>query len=133
MTTHIAWKPFYSVGEPSLDAQHKQILGIVSALYAAMEQGRDCAVMEGLLDRLCRYTNTHFKHEEQIMRECDYPGFAQHKAMHERLRQRTADLRAHATLVTAPDLLRFLKEWWMKHIQDIDKNYAPYLAARIPS
>ena len=131
MNDQILWKPFYSVGDPSLDAQHKQILAMVSELYAAMERGEDCAVLEKILDRLCEYANTHFKYEEQIMQEHGYPHFAEHKALHDRLRKRTTDLRANLSLLTAPDLLRFLKQWWIGHIQGKDKDYTPYLPVRV--
>ena len=61
------------------------------------------------------------------MREHDYPALAEHAALHARLRHRTADFQAHANLVTSRDLLRFVKEWWLEHIQGEDKKYAPYL------
>ena len=127
MAVNIAWKPFYSVGAPLLDAQHKQIIRIVSELYEALDQGNDAALLEPLLDRLVQYTSAHFKYEEDIMRQHDYPGLAEHKALHDRLRQRTADLRANVSLVTGRDLLRFVKDWWLEHIQGEDKKYAPYL------
>ena len=41
--------------------------------------------------------------------------------------------RSHANLVMGQDLLRFLKEWWITHIQEEDQQYAPYLAASVPS
>jgi hemerythrin len=31
--------------------------------------------------------------------------------------------------VTARDVLVFLKDWWLGHIQGEDKKYAPYLQA----
>jgi len=128
MANYIVWKSFYSVGDPTLDAQHKQIIAIVSDLYTAIEEGRDRDVLKPLLDRLSRYVVAHFKYEEQIMEEHGYPGLAQHKALHDRLRRRTTDLRTHVSLVTGPDLLHFLKEWWIEHIQHQDKQYTPYLA-----
>jgi len=127
MNTYVAWKPFYSVGHPALDAQHKQIIGVINDLYAAMSQGEERAALESLLDRLVQYTKTHFAYEEQVMQQHDYPGLTHHKRLHDRLRQRTADLRAHLGLVTGVDLLHFLKEWWLEHIQGQDKQYAPYL------
>jgi hemerythrin len=56
-----------------------------------------------------------------------YPDFAQYKALHDKIRKKTSDLREHAHLVTGHDLLRVLKEWWVGHIQSLDKKYAPYL------
>jgi len=129
MIPYVIWKDFYSVGDPSLDAQHKQILGTINELHEAMQKGKDRAVLRPILDRLLEYTLVHFKHEEQVMQEHEYPDFAHHKVLHDKIRQKTADLREHAYLVTGQDLLRFLKEWWVDHIQGQDKNYSPYLEA----
>jgi hemerythrin-like metal-binding protein len=127
MIPYVTWKDFYSVGDPSIDAQHKQIIGAINELYEAMQLGKDRAVLEPILDRLLQYTLAHFEHEEQVMQEHEYPDFAPHKALHDRIRQKTIDLREHAHLVTGHDLLRFLKDWWVGHIQGCDKKYTPYL------
>ena len=63
------------------------------------------------------------------MQEAGYPEaeFEAHKALHDAMRQRTIGLRTHLTLVTARDVLVFLKDWWLDHIQGEDKKYAVYL------
>ena len=38
MPVYVEWKPYYSVGDPALDAGHQQILGILDELYAAMQR-----------------------------------------------------------------------------------------------
>jgi hemerythrin len=129
MAAYVQWKPIYSVGDPALDAEHKQIIAVLDDLYAAMEQGPNHPVSTALWERLLRYTITHFKHEERVMRQHDYPGLSGHVALHARLRQRTVDFQMHANLVTSRDLLQFVKEWWLEHIQGEDKKYAPYLTA----
>ena len=65
MTTYIDWKPYYGVGEP--DAQHKQIIGVINELYAAMEQGNDHAMLKPLLNRLVQFSEVAFQNEERIM------------------------------------------------------------------
>ena len=127
MIPYVTWKDFYSVGDPSIDAQHKQIIGAINDLYEAMQKRTDRAVLKPILDRLLQYTLAHFEHEEQVMRENEYPDFVQHKALHDRIRKKTSDLREHAGLVTGHELLHFLKEWWVGHIQSLDKKYTPYL------
>jgi hemerythrin-like metal-binding protein len=127
MIPYVAWKDLYSVGDPSIDAQHKVVLGIINELYEAMQQGQDRVFLKPILDRLLEYTLVHFQHEEQIMQEHRYPNFAEHVAEHDEMRKRTADFLEHAHLVTGKNLLRFLKEWWVGHIQGEDKKYAPYL------
>ena len=129
MSAYVQWKDFYSVGENSLDAQHKQIIAIIDDLYNAMHAGREYSELKGLMERLVRYTMTHFQHEEQIMQACGYPDFENHKALHDLMRRRTLGLRANLNLMTGHDLLCFLKDWWTGHIQSEDQCYIPYVSA----
>ena len=129
MSTYVPWKDFYSVGEESLDAQHRQVLSLINDLYDARNAGREYAELAAFLDRMVLYTMNHFKHEEQMMQACGYPDFDNHKAEHDRMRRRTAGLRTNVNLVTGSDLLSFLKDWWVNHIQSEDKCYVPYLSA----
>jgi hemerythrin-like metal-binding protein len=127
MAAYIAWKSFYTVNHPVLDAEHKQIIEYVNELYVAMNSPMDSEAKKRVLERLVQYTQTHFDHEEKFMREVDYPDLAVHKALHDDMRRRTIGLRTHLTSVTARDVLVFLKDWLLDHIQGEDKKYASYV------
>jgi hemerythrin len=129
----ISWKEFYSVGNPSLDAQHQQIIGVINELYDAMEKKSTQQVIKPILDSLVKYTFEHFKREEEAMVSVEYPDFTEHKALHDKIRQKTLDLKDNADFVTGQNLLAFLKEWWVGHIQTEDKKYAPFLEASVSS
>ena len=131
MTTYITWKDYYSVGDSSLDAQHKEIIKLINKLYAAMEEAAERRAAKQILDRLSRYTAGHFRYEEGVMREMGYPDRQAHAAEHEQMRQRTADLRPRLGLVTAREVLQLLKGWWLGHIQGEDKKYTPYLRTAV--
>ena len=94
-----------------------------------MEGDAQAEVRKRVLDRLVEYTHTHFDHEEKIMQDAGFPEgeFEAHKALHDAMRRRTMGLRTHLNLVTARDVLVFLKDWWLDHIQGEDKKYAVYL------
>ncbi len=124
---YIAWKDYYSVNDPSLDAEHKQVIDCINELYAAWQDPTKDVLKKRILDTLVKYTQTHFKHEEERMREADFPQFEAHKAVHDKMRQRTIGLRTHLNVVTARDVLVFLKDWWLEHIQGEDKLYSSYM------
>ena len=126
---YVVWKKFYSVNDPLLDAEHKQIIENISELYTAMNGPTDGEATRRVLDRLVQYTRDHFEHEEKVMKAVGFPNFDAHKALHDNMRQRTIGLRTHLSLVTARDMLAFLKDWWLNHIQGEDKQYAVYLEA----
>ena len=129
MGTYVSWKKLFSVGDDSIDAQHKQILSIINSLHNAIQDEKEYSVIEGLLERMLCYTKTHFQHEEQLMRACGYPDYENHKALHDQMQRRIAGLHANSNLVTGFDLMRFLKEWWINHIRGEDQCYVPYLSA----
>jgi len=127
MAPYIVWKDDYSVNDESLDTQHKQIIAIINELYTAMQKGVDYEVVKPLLDRLVQYTINHFRYEEKILLARQYPDFAQHKILHDKMRQQTIAWRENANIVTGQDLLVLLRDWWCNHIQDQDKKYSPYM------
>ena len=132
-TPYVTWKDYYSVGEPSLNAQHRQIIDFINELHVAMQRGGDHQIVRPLLDQLVQYTVSHFQYEEEFMLARQYPDFAAHKAEHDKMRRRTIALRDNAGLMTGRDLLVFLKEWWCNHIQEEDKKYAPFMNVLVQS
>jgi hemerythrin-like metal-binding protein len=127
MAEFITWKPYYSVNDPELDAEHRQIIECINQLYQHAQSMMAGAVTRQVLDRLVQYTRTHFEHEEERLQEIGFANFGAHKALHDQMRQRTAGLRANLSLVTFRDVLSFLKEWWVDHIQGEDRQYAGHL------
>jgi hemerythrin len=128
MEVYITWKDYYSVNDPLLDAEHKLIIDCINKLYTALQDDpKQGEATKRVLETLVQYTHTHFEHEEKRMQEADFPKFEAHKALHDDMRRRTIALRSHLTSVTARDVLVFLKEWWLGHIQGEDKVYAAYM------
>jgi len=125
----VVWDTTYSVGNDVLDTQHRQILEIINELFSAIKEGKDRDIVTPLLERMLRYTETHFAAEERFMQDYEYPEYEYHKSLHDRLRSRTAGLRTRAELVLGEDLLNFLKSWWLEHIQEEDQQYTAYARA----
>ena len=88
MAGYIGWKKFYTVNNPMLDAEHKQVIENINELYVSMNGPMDSAAKKQVLERLVQYTQTHFDHEEKIMQEVGYPDAAAHKALHDEMRRR---------------------------------------------
>jgi hemerythrin len=129
MAKYVEWKPFYSVGAPSIDGEHQRLLEMINELYMANQAGHGHDRIQGILERLADYTIVHFDHEERVMCECGYPRLEAHKLMHAEMRRRAHEYKANPNTVVGDELLIFLKDWWVRHIQNQDKAYAPYLDA----
>jgi hemerythrin len=124
------WKPAYSVNISSIDAQHQTLLAMGRELLDAMSTRQGQAATGKILDRLIKYTATHFAYEEQLMQTNGYPAFAAHKSEHDALiakvLQFQVDLKAGRAAISI-QLLEFLKNWLVGHIQGSDRKYVPFI------
>lgn len=124
------WKPEYSVHIGTIDAQHQSLLAIGDELHVAMTTGQGQAKMGKILNRLIQYTASHFAHEERLMQKHGYPDFAAHKAEHDTLVAKVtkfeADFKA-GHIGMSIEVLEFLKDWLVGHIQGSDRKYVACL------
>ena len=129
----IQWRDYYSVGDCELDGQHQKVIYMINWLYEVIWFGDDRAALPTLMRRLSEYTDSHFGDEERVMRKVDFPGYAQHKEIHDKLSGDTRDLLFGSLQEDGPDtrdVLQFLKRWWINHITGDDKEYMYYLVER---
>jgi hemerythrin-like metal-binding protein len=128
---YVDWCTSYSVSNSSLDEQHQKMFTIISELHNAMFQKHGREQMAATIRQLIEYTQKHFAEEERQMEMSGFPGLAGHKAAHEKLKQQVVEIeqRFHDSKDSmAGDMLGFLvSDWLVKHILEMDKQYAPYL------
>lgn len=131
--TYTAWSNDFSVGIPELDGQHLALLDLCQRAAQCLETGGEVAAAEirEILGQLVSYTESHFREEERILRECNYPNFSEHHAEHIEYRTRlTGFLLDAGNGITDKKLLfEYLADWWGKHILSSDKAYVPFLNA----
>jgi hemerythrin-like metal-binding protein len=128
----VTWSTQYSVGIAAIDAEHQKLIGLLNDLHAAMLQGRGRAVMGKVLDGLSAYTVSHFAHEENLMRLHSFPGYAAHKAEHDKLVKQVKSLQeefreGNATI--SLEVMTFLQNWLVNHIVGVDRKYTAHLQA----
>ena len=90
--------------------------------------------MEEILVGLVNYTKIHFKREEEAMFKYDYPDYVKHKKEHDSLTSRVTEF--HERLEEGKstfslELMDFLSDWLINHIQKIDMNYKNFFADKI--
>jgi len=129
----ITWKPVMSVKIKQFDDQHKRLVGLVNELNDAMKAGKGTEVLGTVLRSLIIYTVEHFADEERLMVAHDYPDRIAHTSEHERLVRQVQDLQQKfdsGQPIQTFDVMMFLKDWLMNHIQVDDKKYGVYLVSR---
>ncbi|CAO3413693.1 bacteriohemerythrin [Azospirillum endophyticum] len=125
----IQWSRWMSVGNDALDEDHRVLIAIVNRLYD--EAGRqDPTLIEAVLGELIAYTRHHFAEEEAQMLRLNYPTFAAHKALHDRLTQQVEayrnDFRANGGNLSGEEVFLFCSDWLGKHILREDTRFGEY-------
>lgn len=119
----IAWKPEFSVGDPAVDHEHRDLVALVNTAAAAILEGRPDADVDRCLGDLLRAISAHFAHEEKQMRRAGYDELAIHKADHERLLDALRDIMdaaPGATSSPAGRLTAVLEAWFTGHFSTHD-------------
>ncbi len=127
----VAWTERMSVGVGQLDDEHKTLIAMANRLFEAAQAGQARSTLGPILEELSAYTRTHFAHEEAILSEFGYPELEHHRREHEQLAQHVADIQrrfqAGAGAMLGLEVMSFLKQWLVKHIQGTDGCYRSFL------
>jgi len=128
------WTDRMSVGVAQFDNEHKKLVSLINELFDAVQAGRGREALGKILDELINYTKTHFTNEEHLMQKQGYPNLEAHRKEHEALTKQVIDVQrkyhAGATAMLSMEVMTFLKNWLIKHIQGTDKQYGPFLNAK---
>ena len=126
----VTWKEEYSVGIKSIDTDHKKLLQLINRLQTSSIYQTGEAFDKEALDELIAYTKFHFAREEKMMEENGYPDFDAHKQQHinmtDQVVQKIKEYEDDHEK-TIEDLLDYLKNWLINHINGTDKKYSAFL------
>lgn len=135
MATQIfPWREEYSVRIPQIDRQHRQLVGMINDLHAAMLDGEGNAALGRILDELAHYAESHFSYEEALLQQRGYPALTAHREEHRTLTRQMLALREQfrsGKLLITMHVMQFLKEWLANHILTRDMQYARQLTGQI--
>jgi len=127
------WQDSYSVGINNFDEQHKKLIDMLNNLHGAMIQNKGKSVIEEILQGLSDYTVSHFKAEEMQFDQHAYPEKEQHKNEHANFVKEVTEFKTKhekGSSMLSIEILNFLKDWLVNHINGSDKSYGPFLNSR---
>jgi hemerythrin len=126
----IDWTTEFSVGDATMDAEHKEWLGILNELGDAIDGNANRETVGEIIRRMENYTITHLTHEELYMVRMNYPYFDTHKRQHDALVRAIVDIREKwecgLKYSLTIETVQLVKRWLMNHIKVADKKYAVY-------
>lgn len=129
----ITWDDDYSVGIAEVDTQHRKLVGLVNDLHDAMSVGKGRSVLSSVLTELVEYTAYHFKTEEDLFEQFDYPDRAEHKRLHDELTAKAVKLKEsydQGNQMITIEVMVFLSDWLRVHILQEDKQYSAFLTSK---
>lgn len=128
----LKWKIEYSVGIPSMDDEHREMIELINGVYDKLGDGADEAAIESCLEEIFSAISMHFALEERIMRDSQYDEYEAHKEDHEDLLDEIRDLMDG--FATDPQegsrlLDARLSDWFAKHFASFDARLHGKLGA----
>lgn len=121
------WQDKFSVGNKSMDDQHKKMIGILNSLHDAMKEGKAAKEITSIVNEMAEYTKFHFSSEEQLMTDSAYVGLSGQKAEHAAFIKKSQEFQESINsgkLAVSLEVLNFLKDWWTNHILITDMKYS---------
>lgn len=125
---YIIWNKENELGIPIIDEQHRGLVSAINSFHYFIKEDKGIQMVRPIIMTLVEYIDIHFKTEEPLMKEAGYPDFDAHVLKHRLLTEKTARIAEEAIHKdNAYIALDFLKEWWLSHINTIDRQYVPYV------
>jgi hemerythrin len=132
--TKLVWTQALSVGVEEIDAQHRELFRRAARLLDGIQRGEPEELGELVLF-LHQYAVEHFGAEEEQMRRTRFPGYARHKAEHDRF---VSDLlalareheRSGAGAFASLKVSHWLTAWLREHVSGTDAELGKFLLRR---
>ena len=128
------WTEELSVGVTALDNDHKKMIAILNELHDGIMAGHKREILTSVFDHLLDYSKFHFANEEELFAKINYPFAPAHKREHLSFVTRIENLNARSKKAPAAlidlELMSFLRNWLVTHIQGSDRQYGPHLNAK---
>lgn len=129
----IPWEDKYSVDIVEIDEQHKKMLAIINKLYALLEEKKvdDHEEIDLIIQEMMDYAVYHFQTEEKYFKLFNYEKAEEHTEVHNQYKTKIEDWyrRYSETKDRAVffEISTYLHDWWIWHINNTDRDYAPLL------
>lgn len=128
----VAWRESLATGITEIDNQHQELLNRFGNLLSACRESKGISKLRSLLAFLDEYVIEHFRDEEQLQSQYNYPGLAEHKRQHASFISRLDELKREVdtdgvALHHVIETNNMLLNWLVNHISVVDKELGRFL------
>lgn len=126
------WDDDFSVNNESVDSHHKKLIGLFNEMGTLIENEQETPLFSTikLISELNIYAIFHFKEEEKLMEEGNYPRLEEHKVLHKEFIDKVnkfKDEYLHNDPLLNFELFNYLSDWVLTHIVQEDSKYKDYI------
>lgn len=129
----IYWQPEFNTNIEIIDEQHQLLIDLINQLHEAQSSGQSRDALSKILNKIGMYAATHFAREEDYFETHGYPDMDDHLQEHEyfedMLYQFESEFKSGKQDLTS-NVLMFLGDWLVSHINGSDKKYVTFLRSR---
>lgn len=115
------WSVAHSVGVREIDDQHVHLAGLIDGLSAALRDGAAAEAVTAALGQMVDYAAFHFASEERLMAQFQVAHLTLHRDVHRRLLEDIRHLGVDKSPPSVSLVLRYLREWLIRHVDGLDK------------
>jgi hemerythrin-like metal-binding protein len=129
----LEWDESIALHIPTIDAQHKELIGWINALNDAVQKGEGAQLIDETLQKLINYVLVHFAAEEKLMLSYNFPGFTRHRQEHDYFVQKLKEIQGgfQDSEATSRKTLDFMIDWIVCHIKGTDQNYGRFILGKM--
>ncbi|MEI8103522.1 MAG: bacteriohemerythrin [Candidatus Moraniibacteriota bacterium] len=120
------WKSEYDLGIPSIDEQHRGLVVLINTLSEHISKKSSPADVDVILGRVEEHAREHFAYEESFFEACSYEEAPSHKNEHLVFLGRIEKFRIQAKSddpLVFIEVLGYLEQWFLHHVQVVDRRY----------
>lgn len=125
----IEWKKEWESTNEIIDNQHQKIIAMANQVINLYLEATSKKEIENQLNKLFELIAEHFKTEEYILKEINYPGYAHHEELHHKLLAKSLKVKelVHSTEVTPSAFYSFIMDDVIAgHIEEEDTKFFSY-------
>jgi hemerythrin len=124
------WQDSFNIGIEEIDRQHREFMTLLNDYLEVLSHVKQATAGPELFGKINAYIAMHCDYEIALLKSMGYRNIKKHQAQHEYFQKRIQDLeneQQQGNEQSLSDLLIFLQDWFLKHIQELDREYVPYV------
>jgi len=120
------WKECYEIGHSMVDKQHEYLFDLANNVVESKSKNE----LTKYIMLLYKYIREHFRDEEKLMKDVEYPGYQAHKLTHNMLLDRMNEISEKVAQdnLAEDEIKEFMEDWLLDHILLKDAALGDFLS-----